>query len=163
MVFRDNPGMCNRNQFPNLGVTGSNPVGVANWHVLMAAELPPKKRGVRFGPRPRLAPHQEREAARMVRDQGRSLRAVAHHHHVGRSTIVRALDPRRTESARMIDATARAYQVPVGRHMARIRAPISIVAAPTRGPALIGRAATGQVCNSKWFTMEEEMKRVRAA
>ena len=33
-----------------------------------------KKRGVRFGPRPRLAPHQEREAARMVRDQGQSLR-----------------------------------------------------------------------------------------
>jgi DNA invertase Pin-like site-specific DNA recombinase len=51
-----------------------------------------KKRGVRFGPRPRLAPHQEREAARMVRDQGQSLRAVAHHYHVGHSTIVRALD-----------------------------------------------------------------------
>ena len=51
-----------------------------------------KKRGVRFGPKPRLAPHQEREAARMVRDQGQSLRAVAHHYHVGHSTIVRALD-----------------------------------------------------------------------
>ena len=37
-----------------------------------------KKRGVRFGPKPRLAPHQEREAARMVRDQCQSLRAVAH-------------------------------------------------------------------------------------
>lgn len=31
-----------------------------------------KKRGVRFGPKPRLAPHQGREAARMVRDQGLS-------------------------------------------------------------------------------------------
>ena len=51
-----------------------------------------RKRGVRFGPKPRLAPHQEREAARMVRDQGLSLRAVAHHYHVGHSTIVRALD-----------------------------------------------------------------------
>ena len=51
-----------------------------------------KKRGVRFGPKPRLAPHQEREAARMVREQGQSLRAVAHHYHVGHSTIVRALD-----------------------------------------------------------------------
>src|SRR5512141_41446 len=36
-----------------------------------------KKRGVKFGPKPRLALHQEREAARMVRDQGLSLRAVA--------------------------------------------------------------------------------------
>ena len=51
-----------------------------------------KKRGVRFGPKPRLAPHQEREAARMVRNQGLSLRAVAHRYHVGHSTIVRALD-----------------------------------------------------------------------
>ena len=51
-----------------------------------------KKRGVRFGPKPRLAPHQEREAARMVRNQGLSLRAVAHPYHVGHSTIVRALD-----------------------------------------------------------------------
>ena len=51
-----------------------------------------KKRGVRFGPKPRLAPHQERDAARMVREQGQSLRAVAHHYHVGHSTIVRALD-----------------------------------------------------------------------
>ena len=51
-----------------------------------------KKRGVRFGPKPRLAPHQEREAARMIREQGQSLRAVAHHYHVGHSTIVRALD-----------------------------------------------------------------------
>jgi len=51
-----------------------------------------KKRGVRFGPNPKLAPHQEREAVRMVRDQGLSLRAVAHHYHVGHSTIVRALD-----------------------------------------------------------------------
>ena len=50
-----------------------------------------KKRGVRFGPRPRLAPHQERDAVRMVREQGQSLRAVAHHYHVGHSTIVRAL------------------------------------------------------------------------
>jgi DNA invertase Pin-like site-specific DNA recombinase len=51
-----------------------------------------KKRGVRFGPKPRLAPHQERDAVRMVREQGQSLRAVAHHYHVGHSTIVRALD-----------------------------------------------------------------------
>jgi DNA invertase Pin-like site-specific DNA recombinase len=51
-----------------------------------------KKRGVRFGPKPRLAPHQERDAARMVREEGQSLRAVAHHYHVGHSTIVRALD-----------------------------------------------------------------------
>ena len=51
-----------------------------------------KKRGVRFGPKPRLAPHQERDAACMVREQGQSLRAVAHHYHVGHSTIVRALD-----------------------------------------------------------------------
>ena len=51
-----------------------------------------KKRGVRFGPKPRLAPHQEREAVRMVRQQGQSLRSVAHHYHVGHSTIVRALD-----------------------------------------------------------------------
>jgi DNA invertase Pin-like site-specific DNA recombinase len=51
-----------------------------------------KKRGVRFGPKPRLAPHQEREAARMVRNKGLSLRAVAHHYHVGHSTIGRALD-----------------------------------------------------------------------
>ena len=28
----------------------------------------------------------------MVRNQGLSLRAVAHHYHVGHSTIVRALD-----------------------------------------------------------------------
>lgn len=51
-----------------------------------------KKRGVRFGPKPKLAPHQRREATRMVREQGMSLRAVAHHYHVGHSTIVRALE-----------------------------------------------------------------------
>lgn len=51
-----------------------------------------RKRGVRFGPKPKLAPHQEREAARMVQEQGMSLRAVAHHYHVGHSTIVRALE-----------------------------------------------------------------------
>ena len=28
----------------------------------------------------------------MVREQGQSLRSVAHHYHVGHSTIVRALD-----------------------------------------------------------------------
>jgi DNA invertase Pin-like site-specific DNA recombinase len=54
-----------------------------------------KKRGVRFGPKPKLAPHQRQEAIRMVREQGMSLRAVAHHYHVGHSTIVRALE--RTE------------------------------------------------------------------
>ena len=50
-----------------------------------------KKRGVKFGPKPKLALHQRREAIRMVREQGLSLRAVAHHYHVGHSTIVRAL------------------------------------------------------------------------
>jgi DNA invertase Pin-like site-specific DNA recombinase len=50
-----------------------------------------KKRGVKFGPKPKLAAHQAREAARMVREDGQSLRAVAHHYHVGHSTIVRAL------------------------------------------------------------------------
>ena len=51
-----------------------------------------KKRGVKFGPKPKLAPHQDREVARMVRVGGLSLRAVAHHYHVGSSTIVRALE-----------------------------------------------------------------------
>jgi len=50
-----------------------------------------KKRGVKFGPKPKLAAHQAREAARMVREDGKSLREVAHHYHVGHSTIVRAL------------------------------------------------------------------------
>ena len=50
-----------------------------------------KKRGVKFGPKPKLAPHQDREVARMVHLEGLSLRAVAHHYHVGHSTIVRAL------------------------------------------------------------------------
>ena len=48
--------------------------GLAVWLARTAA-----KRGVRFGPKPRLAPHQERDATRIVRDQGLSLRAVAHH------------------------------------------------------------------------------------
>lgn len=51
-----------------------------------------KKRGVKFGPKPKLAAHQAREAARMVREDGKSLREVAHHYHVGHSTIVRALE-----------------------------------------------------------------------
>ena len=51
-----------------------------------------KKRGVKFGPKAKLAAHQAREAARMVREDGQSLRAVAHHYHVGHSTIVRALE-----------------------------------------------------------------------
>ncbi len=51
-----------------------------------------RKRGVKFGPKPKLAPHQEKEAVRMVTMQGLSLRAVAHHYHVGHSTIVRALE-----------------------------------------------------------------------
>jgi DNA invertase Pin-like site-specific DNA recombinase len=51
-----------------------------------------KKRGVKFGPKPKLAAHQAREAARMVREEGKSLRKVAHHYHVGHSTIVRALE-----------------------------------------------------------------------
>jgi DNA invertase Pin-like site-specific DNA recombinase len=50
-----------------------------------------KKRGVKFGPKPKLAGHQAREAARMVREKGKSLREVAHRYHVGHSTIVRAL------------------------------------------------------------------------
>jgi len=50
-----------------------------------------RKRGVKFGPKPKLAPHQEREAARMIHEDRLSLRAVAHHYHVGHSTIVRAL------------------------------------------------------------------------
>jgi DNA invertase Pin-like site-specific DNA recombinase len=50
-----------------------------------------KKRGVKFGPKPKLAAHQAREAARMVREEGKSLREVAHHYHVGHSTIVRVL------------------------------------------------------------------------
>jgi DNA invertase Pin-like site-specific DNA recombinase len=53
-----------------------------------------KKRGVKFGPKPKLAPHQNREVARMVHVEGLSLRAVAHHYHVGHSTIVRALERR---------------------------------------------------------------------
>jgi DNA invertase Pin-like site-specific DNA recombinase len=51
-----------------------------------------RKRGVKFGPKPKLAPHQEREAVRMVCQDGQSLRAVARHDHVGHSTIVRALE-----------------------------------------------------------------------
>jgi DNA invertase Pin-like site-specific DNA recombinase len=51
-----------------------------------------KKRGVKFGPKPKLAPHQDREVARMVHVQGMSLRAVAHHYHVGHSSVVRALE-----------------------------------------------------------------------
>ena len=51
-----------------------------------------RKRGVRFGPKPKLAAHQAREVARMVHVEGLSLRAVAHHYHVGHSTIVRALE-----------------------------------------------------------------------
>ena len=51
-----------------------------------------KKRGVKFGPKPKLAPHQEKEAVRMVHGEGKSLRAVAHHYHVGHSTVVRALE-----------------------------------------------------------------------
>jgi transposase len=38
-----------------------------------------------------LAAHQAREAARKVREEGKSLREVAHHYHVGHSTIARAL------------------------------------------------------------------------
>ena len=50
-----------------------------------------KKRGVKFGPKPKLAAHQQREAVRMVRE-GQSLRAVAHHYHAGHSTVVPALE-----------------------------------------------------------------------
>ena len=46
-----------------------------------------KKRGVKFGPKPKLAPHQEKDAVRMVHAQGLSLRAVAHHYHVGHSKL----------------------------------------------------------------------------
>jgi DNA invertase Pin-like site-specific DNA recombinase len=51
-----------------------------------------REMGVRFGPKPKLAPHQDRELARMIGAEGMSLRAVAHHYHVGHSTIVRALE-----------------------------------------------------------------------
>jgi DNA invertase Pin-like site-specific DNA recombinase len=51
-----------------------------------------RKRGVKFGPKPKLAPHQEREAVRMVCQDGQSLRVVPRHYHVGHSTIVRALE-----------------------------------------------------------------------
>ena len=51
-----------------------------------------RKRGVKFGPKPKLAPHQERVAVRMVCQDGQSLRVVARHYHVGHSTIVRALE-----------------------------------------------------------------------
>ena len=51
-----------------------------------------RKRGVKFGPKPKLAPHQEREAVRLVFQDGQSLRVVARHYHVGHSTIVRALE-----------------------------------------------------------------------
>ena len=49
------------------------------------------KRGAKFGPKPKLPAHQAREAARMVREGGKSLREVAHRYHVGQSTIVRVL------------------------------------------------------------------------
>ena len=49
------------------------------------------KKRVRVRSQPKLAPHQDREVARMVHLEGLSLRAVAHHYHVGHSTIVRAL------------------------------------------------------------------------
>jgi DNA invertase Pin-like site-specific DNA recombinase len=65
---------------------------LGSWHVPMVAGLRQKKRGVKFRPKPKLAPHQEKEAVRMVHAQGQSLRAVAHHYHVGHSTIVRALE-----------------------------------------------------------------------
>jgi DNA invertase Pin-like site-specific DNA recombinase len=58
-----------------------------------------RKRGVKFGPKPKLAAHQEKEAVRMVHVQGLSLRAVAHHYHVGHSTIVRALERAEQSSA----------------------------------------------------------------
>jgi hypothetical protein len=47
-----------------------------------------RKRGLKFGPKPKLAAHQQREAVTMIR-QGQSLRAVALHYHVRHSTIVR--------------------------------------------------------------------------
>ena len=47
---------------------------------------------MKFGPKPKLAAHQAQEVARMVHVEGLSLRAVAHHYHVGHSTIVRALE-----------------------------------------------------------------------
>ena len=51
-----------------------------------------KKGEVKFGPKPKLAPYQDREVARMVHVEGLSLRAVAHHYSVGHSTIMRALE-----------------------------------------------------------------------
>jgi DNA invertase Pin-like site-specific DNA recombinase len=57
-----------------------------------------KKRGVKFGPKPKLAPHQEKEVVRMVHGEGKSLREVAHHYDVGHSTVVRALERARLSS-----------------------------------------------------------------
>ena len=50
-----------------------------------------KKRGEKFGPKSKLAAHQARKATGMVREEGKSLREVAHHYHVGPSPIARAL------------------------------------------------------------------------
>jgi hypothetical protein len=54
----------------------------------MGGRAAAKKQGVKFGPKPKLAPHLRCEAVRMVRE-GQNLRAVAHHDTI----IVRALEP----------------------------------------------------------------------
>jgi len=64
---------------------------LASWRGANGGRAAAKKRGVKFGPKPKLAAHQAREVARMVREEGKSLREVAHPYHVGHSTIVRAL------------------------------------------------------------------------
>jgi len=47
-----------------------------------------RKRGVRFGRKPKLTPHQQSEATRMIRE-GQSIRAIARHFNVGVATIDR--------------------------------------------------------------------------
>jgi hypothetical protein len=72
-----------------------------------------KKRGVKFGPKPKLASHQGKEVVRMVHGEGKSLRAVAHHYDVGHSTIVRALErgrQSRTVSTHLNDLCASAHR-----------------------------------------------------
>src|SRR5262245_55564666 len=50
-----------------------------------------RKRGVKFGPKPKLSPHQQREAVRRI-EAGESLRVVARTYDVGHSTIVCAVE-----------------------------------------------------------------------
>jgi hypothetical protein len=72
----------------------------------MAGALPPKKRGVKFGPKPKLAAHQAREAARMVREEGKSLRE--------RTTITSAIRRSFVLSSGRREADGRQHSAPVG-------------------------------------------------